>query len=175
MISFNSVSLNRYGLLRINTLSNRRYLITGSTMQGLCLDDYEWGKWRRGWDSNPRSPKATRALQARLIGHSSTSPQKVRSQIINSFNFARWRRGWDSNPRSAKYGDRFSRAAPSTTRTPLLASNSTLKPPLQASLATFWRHFRQRPHLEHLVSLPQIGVLLPRPCQVTNGYRYRRL
>ena len=59
--------------------------------------------WRRGWDSNPRSPKATRALQARLISHSSTSP----------------RRGWDLNPRLLSE-HRFSRAAPSTTRSPLL-------------------------------------------------------
>ena len=33
--------------------------------------------WRRGWDSNPRSGNPTRALQARLIGHSSTSPQNT--------------------------------------------------------------------------------------------------
>ena len=46
---------------------------------------------RRGWDSNPRSPKATRALQARLIVHSSTSPYSI---VI-------WRRGWDSNPRGS--------------------------------------------------------------------------
>ena len=33
------------------------------------------GQWRRGWDSNPRSRLlGTRAFQARLFGHSSTSP-----------------------------------------------------------------------------------------------------
>ena len=52
----------------------------------------------------------THALQACLIDHSSTSP----------------RRGWDSNPRSDIIGDRFSRAAPSTTRSPLLVVYYTI-------------------------------------------------
>ena len=40
----------------VNTLPNRRYLITCSTMQGLSFGGSNRGgrKWRRGWDSNPR-------------------------------------------------------------------------------------------------------------------------
>lgn len=45
-MSFNSVFRTRYGLLGIHTLSNRKYLITYSTMQGLCLDNNEPEKTR---------------------------------------------------------------------------------------------------------------------------------
>ncbi len=40
-MSFRSVCLNRYGLSSMNTLSNRGYLVTSSTMQGLDLDNNE--------------------------------------------------------------------------------------------------------------------------------------
>ena len=41
-------------LSRTNTLPNRKYLITHSTMQGLCLDNKE-----RGYGSFPRSPRSS--------------------------------------------------------------------------------------------------------------------
>ena len=44
MINLRSVSRNRYGLSRIDTLSNRGYLVTRSTIQGLCLNNNERAK-----------------------------------------------------------------------------------------------------------------------------------
>ena len=41
MINFNKVSRNRYGFSGIHALPDRRHLITGSTVQGLSLNDNE--------------------------------------------------------------------------------------------------------------------------------------
>ncbi len=46
---------------------------------------------------------------------------------IGGILISKRRRGWDSNPRLLAQ-QRFSRPSPSATRTPLPASNSTLKP-----------------------------------------------
>ena len=81
--------------------------------------------WRRGWDSNPRG-LAPYTLSRRAC---SAAPAPLRVRFIPRIRCdaapariaARsmlWRRGWDSNPRGlAPY--RFSRTAPSATRTPL--------------------------------------------------------
>lgn len=55
----------------MNTLSNRKHLITHSTVQGLSLDKGAGGE---GGIRTHGSLAATRAFQARLLDHSSTSP-----------------------------------------------------------------------------------------------------
>ena len=68
----------------------------------------------------PTVAKATHALQACLIGHSSTSPRTYCSRLfMTEYSLLAERVGFE--PTLRLRGDRFSRAAPSTTRTPLLA------------------------------------------------------
>ena len=76
--------------------------------------------WRRGWDSNPRYPKGTHALQACPIVHSGTPPGDRNRRYMLC-----WRRGWDSNPRYRKAVQRFSRPPRSTTPAPLLSYSSS--------------------------------------------------
>ena len=83
--------------------------------------------WRRGWDSNPReenSPTRFPGAPVRPLQHLSVSQPASRLPAghLSSEN-SHWRRGWDSNPRGlAPY--RFSRTAPSATRTPLRYNSS---------------------------------------------------
>ncbi len=100
----------------------------------------------------PTVGNPTHAFQTCLLNHSSTSPRYTLAAALaplwfppSSHNFLAasliwcilqffafvyhmlpWRRGWDSNPRGIS-AYRFSRAAPSTTRSPLPKSILTVK------------------------------------------------